>query len=270
MTFKENILKKIKVDQLTKDVLKSVAPAGSGQKTDKSKMRLLLESGPFQFIHQRDLDLYIFEPETDTSQILVLDNELAIYKTDIQDVLLRKSPTIKEMISIRNAIKILSDGDVVVSLKAESVKTVHQLCLDRLNLTYQLADIEMLAHDGVLALEQENAHKFEETLTLFNALLGFSPLPKRFRITSCLVSGGVDRSEHKIVRYTPIIIYNKHANELKLVVTPLSNRDKSCVDLLHKVVQGETDAFKEGAAAVEYLKDTAIKREHWVVPKSNI
>ncbi len=267
MTFKENLLKKIRIDQLTVKVLKSVGPAGSGQKTDRPKMRLLLESGPFQFTHQRDLDLYIIEPETDAGQILVLDNELAIYKTDIQDVLLRKSPTIKEMISIRNAIKILSDADVVVSRKAESVKIVYQLCLDRLDLTYQPADIEMLADDGVLALEQEDVDKLEETLMLFDALLGLYPLPKRFRIPGCRITGGVDRSEDKKVWHTPVILYNKHTNELKLIVTPLDSRDKGCVNLLHEVVQGETDAFKEGPAVMEYLKDTAIKHDHWVVPK---
>jgi len=270
MTFKENLLTKIEIDQLTAKVLKSVGPSGSDQKTDKSKMRQLLETGPFQFTHQRDLDLYIIEPETDAGQILVLDNELAIYKTDIQDVLLRKSPTIKEMISIRNAIKILSDADVVVSRKAESVKIIYQLCLDRLDLTYQQADIEMLAAEGVLALEQEDVHGLDETLMLFNALLGFYPLPKRFRIPGCLMSAGIDRSEHKKVRYTPVIIYNKHTNELKLIVASIYSRDKSCVDLIHKVVQGETDAFKEGPTVMEYLKDTAIKRDHWDIPKHDL
>jgi len=261
MTFKENLLKKIEIDQLTVKVLKSVGPSGSDQKTDKSKMRQLLETGPFQFIHQRDLDLYIIEPETDAGLILVLDNELAIYKTDVQDVLLRKSPIIKEMISIRNAIKILSDADVVVSRKAESVKTVHQLCLDRLDLTYLPADIEMLADDGVLALEQEDVSRLEETLMLFDAILGFHPLPKRFRIPGCLMSGGADRSERNNVWYAPVIIYNKHTNELKLIVAPLSSRDKSCIDLIHTVVNGETGAFKEGPAVMEYLKDMAVKRD---------
>ena len=263
MTFKENLLKKISIDQLTKKVLKSFASADSGQKTDRSSMRLLLESGNFQCTHKRDLDLYNIAPETDAGLILVLDNELAIYKTDIHDVMIRKSPTIKEMISIRNAIKILSDADVVVSRKAESVKTVHQLCLDRLDLTYQPADIQMLADDGVLALEQEDSPTLEETLMLFDALLSFYPLPKRFRISGCLISGGADRSEQNKVCYTPVIIYNKYTNELKLITSPIFDRKKSCIDLIHTVVKGETDAFQEGPAVMEYLKDTAVKRDHW-------
>jgi hypothetical protein len=269
MTFKENLLKKIRIDQLAKKVLKSIRPADSGQKTDRSSMRLLLESGPFEFLHQRDLDLYNIEPETDAGLILVLDNELAIYKTDIQDVLLRKSPYIKEMISIRNAIKILSDADVVVSRKTESVNTVHQLCLARLNLTFQPADIEMLADDGVMALKQEDVHMLEETLMLFDALLGFNPLPKRFRIAGCLISGRADRSEQNKVCYTPVIIYNKHTNELKLIAAPIFDRKKSSIDLIHTVVKGETDAFKEGPAVMEYLKDTAIKRDHWDIAKGD-
>jgi len=269
MSFKENLLKKIRIDQLAKKVLNSLVPTSGGQKTDRSAMRQLLESGPFEFNHQRDLDLYIIEPQKDAGPILVLDNELAIYKTDIQDVVLRKSPTIKEMISIRNAIKILSDADVVVSRKAESVRTVHQYCLDILDLAFQPADIEMLADEGLLALEQENSDELEETLMLFDALLVFYPLPKRFHIPGWRMSAGVDKSEDKKTWYSPVILYNQHTNELKLIVTPLDSRGKGSVDLIHEVAKGETDAFKEGTAVVEYLKETVIQRDQWNIPKDD-
>ncbi|MGD9325266.1 MAG: hypothetical protein PVG26_14685, partial [Desulfobacterales bacterium] len=92
MSFKENLLKKIEINKLSSKVLQTIGPADSGLKIDKEAMRKLLEIGPYRYRKERDLDLYIEQPDDDQSIILVLDNELPIYKTTIEDVLIRKSP----------------------------------------------------------------------------------------------------------------------------------------------------------------------------------
>jgi hypothetical protein len=79
------------------------------------------------------------------TRILVLDNDLTIYHTTVEDVVLRKSPTVKEMVSIRNAIKILNDKDVVISKKEASLKTIRDICIDQLDLHYTAADIDGIA-----------------------------------------------------------------------------------------------------------------------------
>ena len=80
MSFKENLLKKIQINKLTRNVLQTIGPAESGLKIDKDAMRKLLEIGPYQYRKERDLDLYIEQPGDGQSVILVLDNELPIYK----------------------------------------------------------------------------------------------------------------------------------------------------------------------------------------------
>ena len=101
---------------------------------DKGLFRVLLEMAEYRHLRERDLDLYLPPEGSGKSHILVLDNDLPFYKTTVSDIAMRKSPTVKEMVNIRNAIKILNDSDVVVSKKADSVKTVRQECLSRLNL----------------------------------------------------------------------------------------------------------------------------------------
>ncbi|OQY05994.1 MAG: hypothetical protein B6I22_06690 [Desulfobacteraceae bacterium 4572_123] len=115
MSFKENLLKKINIDRTAQKVLNSIGPVGGDLKIDKQRMRSLLEIAAYEFRHVRDLHLYIQTHGPGTGRILVLDNDLAIYNTSIEDVAMRKSPTVKEMISIKNAIRILNDKDVVVS-----------------------------------------------------------------------------------------------------------------------------------------------------------
>ena len=80
MSFKENLFKKIQIDQLSRKVIDSIGPPESGRKVDKDAMRSLLEMSPYAHQKKRDLDLYIEKSDDGPSNILVLDNELPIYK----------------------------------------------------------------------------------------------------------------------------------------------------------------------------------------------
>ncbi|MBU2621632.1 MAG: hypothetical protein KKD92_04875, partial [Proteobacteria bacterium] len=114
MSFKENLLKKIRIDKMAEKMLNSIGPPDSGRKVDKETMRKMLEMSAYQTRKERDLELYIHDNADGIKRILVLDNELPLYNTTVDDVVLRKSPTLKEMLSIRNALKILNDADVIV------------------------------------------------------------------------------------------------------------------------------------------------------------
>ncbi|MBW1822618.1 MAG: hypothetical protein JRI92_12855, partial [Deltaproteobacteria bacterium] len=59
MSFKDNLLKKIKIINMSKKVLGSIGPPDSERKTDKATMRRLLEMSPYTLHKKRDLDLYI-------------------------------------------------------------------------------------------------------------------------------------------------------------------------------------------------------------------
>ena len=154
MSFKKNLLKKIKIDTLSDKLAAGLGPPDSGRRLDKQVMRTLLQMAPYKQHQERDLEMYIKENgDRNKKQILVLDNDLAIYDTDIADVALRKSPTVKEMISIRNVVKILSDSDVVKSKKEASLRTVQKECIEQLDLDYSESDIEEIKTEGRQSLE---------------------------------------------------------------------------------------------------------------------
>ena len=113
MSFKKNLLKKIEINRMAENILNSIGPSGSERKVDKETMRRLLEMSDYQYRRVRDVDLYIQKSDTGLDKILVLDNELAIYRTTPEDVALRKSPRVKEIMNIRNIFKIMNDKDVV-------------------------------------------------------------------------------------------------------------------------------------------------------------
>ena len=82
MSFKENLLKKIEINKLSRKVLQTIGPADSGLKIDKEAMRNLLEIGPYQYKKERDLDLYIEQADDGPSIILVLDNSNSMQMRD--------------------------------------------------------------------------------------------------------------------------------------------------------------------------------------------
>jgi hypothetical protein len=254
MSFKENLLKKIRIKRLAREVLASIGPAESGQKVDKDAMRSLLEMSPYRYEQARDLDLYIDKRDGESSRILVLDNELPIYITTVEDVLIRKSPYIKEMAKIRNIIKILKDSDVKVSRKQESVKTVEKECIDRLDLSFNTADIKEIVKEGISSLENGYAEGVKESLALFAELLEYQQPPTAFRVRHSEIFGVlIEKSAGEII-YGPSVIFSLVDSSLRLLYDQISSFDKPKVDFFQQVAQGKERASVEGSAVFEYLE----------------
>jgi hypothetical protein len=259
MSFRENILKKIKIDKTAAQVIHSIGPPDSGRKVDKNAMRRLLEMAPYSHRKERDLDLYVENIEAETKKILVLDNDLAIYHTHVEDVVLRKSPTVKEMISIRNAIKILNDSDVVMSKKEASVKTIQKECTAMLDLSYNESDLDHIAADGAASLTREYADGVIECLDIFAEILGFAGPPKAFKIGHHKMIGAVNRKPSGEVVYGPMVLYSMVHNRLSMIDQSIGSFDKEKIELLQQIAAGNTEGTAAaGADVFDHLKQMAI------------
>jgi hypothetical protein len=258
MSFKENLLKKIQINQLAGTVLASFGSPESGNKIDKEAMRSILAMSPYQYRKERDLDLYIEGLADKPGKILVLDNELPIYRTTVEDVVIRKSPYTKEMLKIGNIIKILKDSDVKISRKEESLQIVRQECIDRLDLAYDAADIEAIAKEGVDSLENSYTEGIIESLTLFAELLGHQPPPKAFRLRHHEISGAVASKQSGEILYGPAVILSLIDNSLRMIKDEISSLDKAKVEFFHRVARGEEKPDIEGQEVFRYLKEAVL------------
>jgi len=245
---------------MSNKVLGSIGPPDSERKTDKATMRRLLEMSSYTLHKKRDLDLYIKGDPEEKGKILVLDNELAIYHTTADDVALRKSPTIKEMVSIRNAIKILSDSDVVVSKREESVNTIRKECIDLLDLSFNKSDLEEIEKEGSASLENGYSDGVIESLFLFAELFGFSPSPKAFKMPHCEIIGHLTKKESGEIVFGPAVIYSLAYNTLKLIEKKIGSFNKEEMDYFKKVIAGDQEASKEGADVFQYLKEAVVEK----------
>ena len=260
MSFKENLLTKIKINRLAGKVLASIGPVESGSKVDKEAMRNLLEMSPYQYQKSRDLDLYVENVDQDRKKIFVLDNELPIYETTIDDVTMRKSPLIKEMVKIRNIIKILKDSDVKLSRKEESVKAVQKMCIAQLDLSFSAEDIDEIATDGQASLERDYPDGVVECLELFAELLDYQPAPKAFQLSRHKIIGALAPRAGGEVLYGPMIIYSMIHGSLKLIEEQISSFDKDKIELLQQVASGKQKAAVEGAEVFDYLANAVLEK----------
>jgi hypothetical protein len=260
MSFKENLLKKIKIIQLSSKILASIGSAESGLKIDKDAMRSLLEISPYQYQQQRDLDLYVQELDGEKNRILVLDNELPIYETTVEDVLIRKSPYTKEMLSIKNIIKILNDSDVKLSRKEASLESVQKQCIDALDLTYNSADIEAIAKEGAASLENGYFDGILESLSLLADVLGYQPPPKAFRIRHHEIYGALTEKQSGEFLYGPAAILSRITNSLVMVEDTIGSFDKGKIAHFLTIAQGEEKASIEGKEVFQYLKTAVVKK----------
>ncbi len=258
MSFKENLLKKIKINRLAREVIATIGTPDSDRKVDKNVMRSLLEMSTYTHRKVRDLDLYLQDAAAEKTNILVLDNDLAIYNTFVEDVALRKSPTVKEMISVRNVIKILNDGDVVVSKKEDSVNTIQIECIEKLNLSFDASDLDEIVKDGCASLERDYADGVIESLELFAEILGYAPAPKAFTISHHKGFGVLSRKESKEVVFDPMVIYSLIHNALSLIDMQVGSFDKDKIEFVHKVASQKEPADAQGLDVFEYLKEKAL------------
>jgi hypothetical protein len=261
MSLKDNLLKKIKINQLARKVLATIGTAESGLRIDKDAMRSLLEMSPYQYQRERDLDLYIQKLNGELNRILVLDNELPIYETTVEDVLIRKSPYTKEMLSIKNVIKILKDSDVKLSRKEASLESVQKECTEALDLTWKPADIEAIAKEGVDALENSYADGVVESLALFAELLDYRPPPKVFRIRHHEILGAVSTKQTEEMLFGPVVVFSLIDNSLVMLEEEFSSFDKGRIKYYQQAATGKDKPSLEGAEVFQWLKDAVVNKK---------
>ncbi len=252
MSFKDNLIKKIRIDTLSKKAIASIGTPDSGRKIDKKVISNLLEMASYTLKKERDLELFLSPVEQAKKKILVLDNELAIYNTTVQDVVLRKSPYVKEMLNIKNIIKILNDSDVLVSKRDISIKSIQKECIEKLDLSFKDSDIDSIAKDGIASLENKAVDGVLEAITFFSEILDYTSLPQNViyinhtRIVGSLNKDSTGDIYSGDIYYSPVIIYGIADNVIRLIDSRINIKDKEQIEFIRNVAAGKKSATLEG------------------------
>jgi len=255
MSFIENLKNKILIDTLSRTVSQSVGAPGVSRKIDKETMRRLLSLSPFVLEKSRDLDLYFRELEPGIGEVLVLDNELPLYgNTSLDDVTLRKSPELKEMISIRNVIKILNDSDILMYKGREALRYVQDRALDLLDLRYEERDIQEMADKGLEAFVRADSEGVMEMLDLFVEILGYESVPAEVLVNDYVMFGAFYKDEAGKETFGPIIMYNDRTNTIRLIKARVPVGDPIQRAVITGVALGEMEPDAEVSASLGLIR----------------
>ncbi len=258
MSLKENLLRKRQIQKLAVQVLASLKPTEIGVKVNRQAMRKLLAWAGYQRHDKRDLELWIRPQDHDDEKkhIIVLDGELKCYHTTIEDVALRKSPTVKEMVSIRNAIKILSDKDVVITRSADTVQALKDELMAGLNLEVTPAGVAEIVSDGRQALENRYPEAVVEALELLAELLAWQPAPRALTPAHTRIWGRADGPE----RFGPLVLYAMARGYLAFVQDTLAAGDPATGKLLESLASGKEKAAIENQAVWDKMEAMVLAR----------
>jgi hypothetical protein len=260
MSFRENLKAKLEIDRIVRSLLASLREAPGERRVDKNLMRTLLLKTDFAEKKVRDLEIYVRPLEGETREIMVFDNELAIYHSTVEDVALRKSPEWKEMFSIRNVRKILNDQDVVVSKGKESIRRIYGNALSGLDLSYTKRDMAALVADACYALEQKSLGGIEEVLEVFSEVLGFEAvnLPVLAEDIQAFARPKVNGGEPSLLEH--LILLSSERLWIALRRGTFSPENDFDLAKIQACAQGQMPPDQEGAAVFEFLADLALKQ----------
>jgi hypothetical protein len=265
ISFKENLQRKIELDRLATRVIASCGTGQARHSVDKEAMGSLLDLSPYQYQRERDLDLYVKPAGSELKMILVLDNELPIFRSTVKDVVTRRSPRTLEMWKISTIRHILVDSDIKMSTGAESVETVLKDAVAMLDLTYTDTDIENLAREGMAWLAGSDANGVGESLALFAALLGYGKPQKYFGLDNTISYGVSTSGKDDDVVFGPLVLYRPGDNILAWIDQSFSRSDREQTKNLNSLATGQASVPMTGDAVFEKLQAIVLERPERVL-----
>jgi hypothetical protein len=257
MGFRENLLKKIRINELTVRVGGSLGPVGGGSRVDRDAVRELAGMAGFSRVLERDLELWVREGKGRRGTVLVLDNDLPLYAGTVADVALRKSPTVKEMISIRNAVKILDDRDVVVARKGATLEILEKELLEGLDLTWDMDDIRGLVTGLMEFLKAGDRDRVSGELRLLAEVFGFVRPPESLGLAGLDLWGKLARGDREEVLFGPVLVFPPDSCRVLARTQPVSSLDREAILELRALAEGLGGRALKGDALVEFLERQA-------------
>ncbi|MDY0362150.1 MAG: hypothetical protein RBR08_11915 [Desulforegulaceae bacterium] len=168
-----NIKKKITIDFLVKKIELSLNSENGYSKIDHESLKIFLKTCGYESVSKRGLELFV-KNET-LPKVIVNDALIGLYETDVDDVVLRKAPTLKEMISFKNAKKILSDSDVLKSVKKDTLDYLRTSYIK--NLDFSDIDKDLLLKEEKILFDADDFKGFFELALVFFELGSLKYIP---------------------------------------------------------------------------------------------
>jgi hypothetical protein len=248
MAFKEALRKKMTLDRLARQVeLALPAVRKDYQAIDKDLVRRFLAQTPYEPLRLRDLELYRHRGDGRAEEVLVLDNELPLYRNvSPEEVAMRRSPEVSEMLSFKNVKKIMSDRDILVARGAKAIACIHEETVAGLDLRFTAEDIADIVRGGASALEAGRAAELAGEIELLFELLGYQEME---RLEGQRLYGRLEPAGYRDV----VMLHEGARPGLRLAKGLFAPEDDESMEGLAEVATGVHPADAEGGEVLAFL-----------------
>jgi len=265
MSFKENLKAKIKLDRLLEKLVSTIREPPGRWWLDRVLTQELLDMTDLEHKKVRDLHLYMRPLEGGIMEVLVFDNELAIYHTTEADVVMRKSPYWQEMVSIRNIRKIMNDKDVIMSKGKESLKRLHANALALLDLSYTGDNLALLVEDARQGLKRKSIEQIKESLALFLGLQKFEPVSLGIPELDLQIFARQKVGGCAVPNFEHLILFDEENLSLGLKKGPFSTQSGLDLAWVMQYARGEKIADLQGIDVFEFLAELALEKPNEIM-----
>jgi hypothetical protein len=260
MSFKANLKAKMKLDRLLQKLVSTLKEPPGRWWVDKVLTRELLDMTDFKHEKTSYLHLYVRPLEGEIKEVLVFDNELAVYHTTVADAAMRKSPHWKQMFSIRNIRKIMNDHDVIKSKGKASLKRIHAVAVALLDLTYTREDLAPLLEDARRGLDLESTAQMQESLDLFYELLDFQPLFLGVAEPDLKIFAGPKLNGRAIPAFEHLILFHEETLSIGLKKGAFSPQSDSDLAWVINYARNGEPADLKGIGVFKFLAELALDK----------
>jgi hypothetical protein len=217
MALVESLRIKRQLDALARELEAKLQMPTGQRRLNKESIRRLLGFTPFERARVRDLEIYVRPLADEKKEVVVIDNDLPVYHTTVTDVGMRKTPFVREMLSIRNIRRILNDKDVVVSRGPDSLRMIYEQAFSRLDFSYTDQEIATIVAEGKDGLERNSIAKAEEILQVFLELLGFGRIMLPFVEHPVTAYARPEIEDAELPGYRDLILLDREEVQLVLI-----------------------------------------------------
>lgn len=259
MSLKENLKSKMRIDRLARQILATVRETPGERKLNQDATRKLLQMTDYEYSKVRGLHLYVAPVKGGELEVVVLDNELPIYHSTVEDVTMRRAPRWKEMVSIRNIKKVLNDEDILVSRGKASIERIRTRAAAQLDLSYTRNDMEELVTEVSAALAARSTEQIQELFEMFFELLPFRTLRLDILPSNLLAFARFEGREATAEYHKDLILFDTEKAQVKLLKGRFSPRSDLDLARLLQCIAGERAADLDNISVFSFLAELALQ-----------
>ena len=258
VSLETNLRSKMRIDALARRIAATIREAPGERKLNQDATRQLLEMTDYKHHRIRGLHLYVKPSQGDLQEVVVLDNELPIYRSTVADVTMRRAPRWKEMVSIRNIRKVLNDEDILVCRGKASLARIRERAAAQLDLSYGREDLESLVKDAARAVAACSAEQLQDSLQLFFELLPFEMLSLEALPYNVQAFAEPESHGESVELYINLLLFDPEQLQVRLLKGRFSPRSDLDLARLLQCVAGERPADLEGTEVFSFLAELAM------------